>query len=503
MKYYRAAALALLLPLLSACQATGLGVNGFGGGAAPPDPGPPPSASPMVNAVLARAPADPIAALPERIATPPVKGTWTAEFVGRLYGVIRATFGPGAAIGPTLIFYDLQLPAQLALAGRDADLAQMERELLEPADAYDRKNLRERREQPMARLCVKLDAGCSLAFNYRHELAIVLLARGNRAGAEQLLADIDAQNWAGRLFGSEQCARSGLFLCAGQAANRTAWRFQTGRIDEAVQAMEDWLRRSGDMDDATINNMAQNETALLIGRGRLREAARAIDTISANPRLRGIVVAPLLFALWDGAIIRGAGTNVQLALAALANRLPARYPRANNYWRHDFARALECRAAHVAIGAGIDATGTVAAFDRHWQAYRNVDEDPFSTGFCLHALAARVGRADAQPAIRDAMREIRAGRMRTIRSRTPEIAQIMANNGMTAVAQSLRAMASGHPALAADPQGYLLLDERAFEETLIAFLEATKGVEDTNLRRQSQTELMQLVMWRILAGAEG
>lgn len=503
MKHYRAVALALLLPLLSACQAAGLGVSGFGRGAAPPDPGPPPTASPMVNAVLARAPAEPIATLPERIATPPVKGTWTAEFVGRLYGVIRATFGRYAFMRSRLMPYDLQLPAQLALAGRDADLAQMEREFLEPADAYDRKNLRERREQPMAKLCAKLEAGCSLAFDYRHELAIVLLARGNRAGAEQLLTEIDAQNWAARLFGSEQCARSGLFLCGGQAANRTAWRFQTGRIDEAVQAMEDWLRRSGEGDEASINDMAQNETALLIGRGRLREAARAIDTISANPRLTGIVVAPLLFALWDGAIIRGAGTDVQLALAALANRLPARYPRANNYWRHDFARALECRAAHVAITAGLDAAGAVAAFDRHWQAYRNEDEDPFSNGFCFHALAVRVGRPDAQPAIRDTMRQIRAGRMRTIQSRTPEVAQIMARSGMTAVAQSVRAMAAGHAALAADPEAYLLLDEDAFEQTLIVFLEATKGVEDPNLRRHSQAQLMRLVMWRIWAGAGG
>ena len=484
MRHLRCAVM-ILLPFLAACET-------LPGVAASSVPASPPTDSPMLRAVLARAPADPIGALPERMRIPPVNGTWTAEFIQRLYAVTRAAEA-NLFMGSKLIYYDLQMPAQLALAGLDGELAQLERDFLSKADG---------RDEPLSQACRSMEAGCSLAFDYRHELAIIRLARGRRKAAEQLMSEIEGQNLHIRLFSSKQCDSNGLFLCAGQAANRMAWRFQAGQITEAIQAMDDWQRRAGSFADAAIEDVAQNHVALLVGQGRLREAAAVIDGIAARPNFRGIVVAPVLFAAWDGAIVRGAGTDVQIALAAIAHRIPPRYPNAHIIWRHAFADALECRAAHVAVTTGLDRAGAQAAFERQWQLYGGKEDDRFSTGFCLHSLAARVGRADLQPAIREAMRRIRSNRMREIQSRVPEIAGIMERNGMKNVAQSSRAMAAGGAAASADPQAYLLLDDAAFEQTLLAFLEATKSVEDPNLRKKHLAELMRMVMQRVWAATE-
>lgn len=500
-KLRSALALALVLPLLAGCEATG-GNSPHASVHRRADPAPLPPPSAIRRAVLARAPTDPVAALPERIAPPPLRGTWTSEFAARLYQVNRSAEDDiDEFLKPTLPVYSLQMPMQFAMLGLERELAALEQEFVDPPDESRKEETRKKRELPISSWCEEYDPGCALAYSYRHQLAIIKLARGDRRAAEALVAEIDAMRLPEALQASELCNADGLYMCAVQSAGRIAWLFQTGMIDRALQHSDGWAARQEGAPRALLGEVIESEVALMMGQGRLRDAARTIDGLTAMRRLRMMPVDTWLFAIWDGAIARGAAPGVQFALTALADRLPSRYPNADAAWRQSYERALECRAAHAALSGGIDAPGAAAMFDRLWQEYRSLETDRYSTGLCLHALAPRVGRAGEQPAIRQTMQKRRAALIvageKTIRAN----AAIMGRNGMNEVEQSVRVMAASSAAMQVMP-GYLLLDEQEFERFLIAYLDDTKKVKDLNLRRHDLSILMRLVMWRILAGGE-
>jgi hypothetical protein len=486
-------AMGSMILALSACQtdrshtgAPNLGVS------TPPQP----VASATLQQVLARAPADPVSAMPSQIVMQPMRGSWTSEVLGRTSDVIDTANEQMAGYMEPLTLQRLELPFILTVSGNDARGQQLTKAVFEGPKWSNAAQRAAERDQPITEHCAKIEPNCGSAILRRYEWSVVELARGDLARADYAVRDLEPGGWVRSTLTPSRCIAQLLLNCNFVFRARLGYLFQTGQHEEAHQAILDW--HAFESDSATmINLIVQRHVTLLFLQGRWRDAMRAIDLITADQRLSFIELAPMLFYAWDNAIYRDLPLDIQIAIAGLAADLPGRYPTPGVNFRRWYAAELECRAAHTALLLAGDPAAVAQQFDAMLASYLGDHAEIYNLGGCLHALALKVGRAEMQEPIVRKMKSMRdrnvpEGEQRVINAAN-QLQQYLPN-----AAQASRSMARSISVNKNTPIGLFLVDETIYSDAAVTYLESTKYVEDHSLRANYLIELMDFLLINVL-----
>ncbi|HEX6979327.1 MAG TPA: hypothetical protein VF342_08505 [Alphaproteobacteria bacterium] len=208
-----------------------------------------------------------------------------------------------------------------------------------------------------------------------------------------------------------------------------------------------------------------------------------------------------LFAGLDAAITRGeAPADLRRRMRFIA-AIRDMKPEARALWHNGATVGLECRLAHVLVAEG-RRDAALRLFERTMTTLANAPRSLRDTEFCLYRLAPRVGRQAAQAEIADRMRR----QFERSRERVEAVyryqSAVYARLGSQDDSRKYLALLGVQRLIGPSPAGWVFIDDRRTEETLVAALEATKHQDLLYDRGQLLTEIMIYALdgWRVSEG---
>ncbi|HEX7005990.1 MAG TPA: hypothetical protein VF274_02540 [Alphaproteobacteria bacterium] len=209
----------------------------------------------------------------------------------------------------------------------------------------------------------------------------------------------------------------------------------------------------------------------------------------------------LLFAGLDAAITRGEGPTDLRRRMRLIAAIRDMKPKARALWYNGATVGLECRLAHVLVAEG-RRDAALRLFERTMTTLANAPGSLRDTEFCLYRLAPRVGRQAAQVEIAERMRS----QFERSRERVEAVyryqSAVYARLGSQGDSRKYLALLGVQRLIGPDPAGWILIDDRRTEETLVAALEATKNQDLLAERGKLLTDIMVYALdgWRVSEG---